>query len=228
MLSPILHSLFTHDCIPVHGSNKFADDTTAIGLISGNDETAYRDEVQHLATWCANNNLALNSQKTKELIVDHRRTKKDPTQTPIYIDGAEVECVANFKFLGVHLSEDLSWTLNTSILIKKARQRLYFLRKLREAHLSPHILLNFYHCTIESILTNGITVWHGNCIVLDQKALQRVVKTAQYTTGVGLPSIKDIYHKCCLRRVRSIIQDSSHPNHRLFTPLPSGSQLTRA
>ncbi len=216
VLSPILHSLFTHDCIPVHGSNKFADDTTAIGLISGNDETAYRDEVQHLATWCANNNLALNSQKTKELIVDHRRTKKDPTHTPIYIDGAEVECVANFKFLGVHLSEDLSWTLNTSILIKKARQRLYFLRKLREAHLSSHILLN---C---------ITVWYGNCTVSDQKALQRVVKTAQYTTGVGLPSIKDIYHKRCLRRVRSIIQDSSHPNHRLFTPLPSGSQLTRA
>ncbi len=133
-----------------------------------------------------------------------------------------MEHVASFKFLGVHLSEDLSWTLSTSILIKKAQQRLYFLRKLREAHLSPHILLNFYRCTIESILTNCITVWYGNCTVSDQKALQRVVKTAQYTTGVGLPSIKDVYHKRCLRRVRSIIKDSSHPNHRLFTPLPSG------
>ncbi len=84
VLSPILYSLFTHDCIPVHGSKsiiKFADDTTVVGLISGNDETAYRDDVQHLATWCANNNLALNTQKTKELIVDHRRTKKDHTHT---------------------------------------------------------------------------------------------------------------------------------------------------
>ncbi len=98
VLSPILYSLLTHDCIPVHGSNSiimFADDTTVVGLISGNDETAYRDEVQHLATWCANNNLALNTQKTKELIVDHRRTKKDHTHTPIYIDGAEVERVAS-------------------------------------------------------------------------------------------------------------------------------------
>ncbi len=111
---------------------------------------------------------------------DCRWTKEDPTHTPNYIDGAEVECVANFKFLGVHLSEDLSWTLNTSILIKKARQHLYFLRILREAHLSPHILLNFYHCTIESILTNCITVWYGNCTVSDQKALQRVVKTVHH------------------------------------------------
>ncbi len=108
-------------------------------------------------------------------------------------------------------------------MIKQAQQRLYFLRKLREAHLSPHMLLNFYRCTIESILTNCITVWYGisNCTVSDQKALQREVKTAQYTTGVGPPS-KDVYPKHCLRRVRSIIKDSSHPNHRLFTPLPLG------
>ncbi len=187
-----------------------------IGLISGNDETAYRDEVQHLATWCANNNLALNTHKTKEQNVDHRRTKDHKhTHTPI--------CVASCKFLGVQLSEDISWTLNTSIMIKQAQQRLYFLRKLREAHLSPHILLNFYHCTTESILTNCITVWYGiaNCTVSDQRALQREVKTAQYTTGVGPPS-KDVYPKHCLRRVRSIIKDSSHPNHRLFTPLPLG------
>ncbi|KAJ8385612.1 hypothetical protein AAFF_G00184740 [Aldrovandia affinis] len=48
VLSPLLYSLFTHDCKPVHDSNiivKFADDTTVVGLISNNDETAYREEV---------------------------------------------------------------------------------------------------------------------------------------------------------------------------------------
>lgn len=75
VLSPILYFLFTHVCTPVHGCNsiiKFADDTTVVGLISSEDETAYRDKVQHLAVWCANNNLARNTQKTKELIVDYR------------------------------------------------------------------------------------------------------------------------------------------------------------
>ncbi|KAK3506414.1 hypothetical protein QTP70_001191 [Hemibagrus guttatus] len=50
VLSPFLYSLFTHDCRPVYGSNsiKFADDTTVIDLISDNDETLYRAEVQHL------------------------------------------------------------------------------------------------------------------------------------------------------------------------------------
>ena len=97
VLSPLIYSLFTYDCTPVHGSNtivKFADDTTVIGLISDNDEAAYREEVQHLAEWCADNNLALNTKKTKELIVDFR--KKDGTHTPIRINGTEVERVASF------------------------------------------------------------------------------------------------------------------------------------
>jgi hypothetical protein len=38
-------------------------------------------------------------------------------------------------------------------------------------------------CTIESILTGCVTAWYGNCTTLNQKALQRVVPTAQYITG---------------------------------------------
>ena len=224
VLSPLLYSLFTHDCVPVHGSNtivKFADDTTVVGLIKNNDESAYREEVQHLAAWCASNNLALNTTKTKELIVDYRRAKRCD-HTPIYINGTVVERVSSFKFLGVHLSEDLSWTLNTSILIKKAQQRLYFLRTLRKAHLSPRILVNFYRCTIESILTNCISVWYNSCTVSDRKALQRVVKTAQYIIGTQLPPIVDLQRQRCLSRARGILKDPSHPNHRLFSLLPSG------
>ncbi|TKS65504.1 RNA-directed DNA polymerase from mobile element jockey [Collichthys lucidus] len=51
VLSPLLYSLYTHDCAPVHHSNtivKFADDTTVVGLISGGDESAYREEVERL------------------------------------------------------------------------------------------------------------------------------------------------------------------------------------
>ncbi len=42
VLSPLLYSLYTHDCTATHSSNvivKFADDTTVIGLITDNDET---------------------------------------------------------------------------------------------------------------------------------------------------------------------------------------------
>ena len=63
----------------------FADNTTVIGLISNNDETAYREEIQHLATWCTENNLLLNTTKTKELIVDFRK-KSGGTHDTIHIN----------------------------------------------------------------------------------------------------------------------------------------------
>ncbi|KAK3542704.1 hypothetical protein QTP86_034787 [Hemibagrus guttatus] len=206
---------------PVYGSNsiiKFADDTTVIGLISDNDETSYRAEVQHLVAWCADNNLLLNTSKTKELIIDFRR-EKGRMYDPIHINGMAVERVSSFKFLETHISEDLSWTTNTSSLVKKAHQCLFYLNTLKKNHLSSTILLNYYH----SILTNCITVWYGNCSVADRKALQREVKTAQRIIGTPLPAIEDIQKKRCIRRTHSILKDSSYPAHSLFKLLPSRS-----
>ncbi len=85
VLSPLLYFLYTHDCTATHSSNvivKFADDTTVIGLITDNDESAYREEVSTLTKWCQENHLSLNIDKTKELVVDYRRQSREHTPTP--------------------------------------------------------------------------------------------------------------------------------------------------
>ena len=51
ILSPLLYSLFSQDCVATHASNsiiKFADDTTVVGLNTNNAETASREEVRAL------------------------------------------------------------------------------------------------------------------------------------------------------------------------------------
>ena len=75
----------------------------AVGLITDKSETAYREEVTNLAVWCQNKNLSLNVSKTKELIVYYSK------QRAIHIDGAVVEWVEIFKFLGVYINK-LSWS----------------------------------------------------------------------------------------------------------------------
>ncbi len=85
VLSPLLYSLYTHDCVSSHSSTsivKFADDTVVLGLISNNDETAYLDEIERLTSWCQDNCLSLNVSKTKELIVDFRKRQQRP-YTPL-------------------------------------------------------------------------------------------------------------------------------------------------
>ena len=168
ILSPNLYSLFTHDCMARHDSNpiiKFADDTTMVGLITNNDETTYREEVRD-----QDNNLSLNVIKTKEMIVDYR--KRSTEHAPILIDGAVVEHVESFKFLGVHIPIKLTWSKHTKTVVKRAQQNLFPVRRLKRFGMGPQILKRFYSCTIESILTGCITAWHGNCSVSDHKALR--------------------------------------------------------
>lgn len=226
VLSPLLYTLYTHDCTPTHPNNtiiKFADDTTVVGLISGGDETAYRMEVERLSAWCTTNNLILNTSKSKEIIVAFRRCK--PDIQPTIINGDRVEMVSDFRFLGTYISEDLTWTANTTAILKKAQQRLYFLRILRKNNLKRELLLSFYHCSVESVLSCGISLWFSSCTAAERKQLQRVITTAQRLTGCPLPSLEVIYNTRCLRRARSIIRDTSHPGHQLFELLPSGKRF---
>lgn len=141
------------------------------------------------------------------------------------MNGAEVEKVSSVKFLGVHLSDDLTWSLHTNTIVRSARQRLFFLRRLKKFGLPPVILTSFYRCTIESILTGCITVWYGSCTACDRKALKGVVRTAEYIVGNKLPALQDIYQSRCLRKIQKIRLDSGHPAHGLFTLLPSGRRF---
>ena len=59
-----------------HSVINFADDTTVVGLITNNDETAYREEMRALGVWCQENNLSPNINKTKEMIVDFRKQQR--------------------------------------------------------------------------------------------------------------------------------------------------------
>ncbi len=226
VLSPLLYSLYTHDCVSSHSSAslvKFSDDTVVLGLITNNDETAYLDEVERLTSWCQDNCLSLNVSKTKELIVDFRKRQQQPYT--LMISGTPVERVSSFKYLGVNISEDLTWTTHIQTQVKKARQRLYHLRQLRKFRVSPAILNTFYSGAIESVLTQCISVWYSNATNQDCKALQRVVRLAERISGSTLPSLQDIYFKRCKSRAAKIIKDSNHPSNRLFILLPSGKRF---
>ncbi len=132
------------------------------------------------------------------------------------ISGTPVERVSSFMYLGVNISEDLTSTAHIQTQVNKARQRLYHLRQLRKFRVSPAILKTFYSGAIESVLTQCISVWYGNVSNQDFKALQRVMRLAERISGSALPSLQDIYLKCCKSRADKIIKYSNHPDNCLF------------
>ncbi|TWW55947.1 hypothetical protein D4764_09G0009970 [Takifugu flavidus] len=131
----------------------------------------------------------------------------------------------SFRFLGTTITRDLKREPTISSLIKKAQQRMFFLRQLRKLKLPPRMLAQFYTAIIESILTSSITVWYAGATARDRLRLQRVVRTAEKVIGCRLPSIQDLYISRTRRRAGRITADTSHPGHGLFSPLPSGRRL---
>ena len=122
-----------------------------------------------------------------------------------YPEHIELERMRCYKYLGVQISEDLTWPTHIQGVIKKAIQRLYHLRQLRRFGAPPSILRAFYTGTVESILTQSIASWFSNSSEQDRKALKRVVRAAERCCKSALPSLQETYEKRC-RAVR-ILKD---------------------
>ncbi len=187
VLSPPFFSFYTNDCPSKDLSVKllkFADDTTLIGLIQNGDKSAYRQEVKELSVWCSLNNLELNTLKTVEIIVNFR--SNPPALPPLTILNSSVTAVESVRFLGTTISQDLKWDNHIKSIVKKAQQRLYFLRQLRKFNLPQELLKQFYSAFIESVLCTSITVWfssttksdHRRLPILQELYLSRVRKSA--------------------------------------------------
>lgn len=115
-----------------------------------------------------------------------------------------------------NFSADLSWTANTTAVIKKAWQRLHFLRLLRKNNMGEKLLVNLYHSSIESVLTYYIIVRYACCFEADTRRLQRIIYMAQRIIGCPLPSLKDRYNSSCLSKFKNILKDSSHLRFKFF------------
>ncbi|KAK0141910.1 putative RNA-directed DNA polymerase from transposon X-element [Merluccius polli] len=98
VLSPLLFSLYTNSCTSSHHA--------LIGLISGEDESSYTWEIDHLATWCSQNNLELNTLKTVEMVVDFQNNAAPPAV--ITLGDSPLHTVVSFRFLSSIISPDFN------------------------------------------------------------------------------------------------------------------------
>ena len=223
-LSPKLYSIFTHDCKISDENNllvKFADDATVSGFILDSNEVHYRSEVNSVVEYGDSNDLILNVPKTKEMVIDFRKNKT-PIE-PIIIKGMEVEQVDVFKLLGTFIENDLKW--NCDMRISKARQRLYFLRKLKSFQVNKSILHNFYIYIIQSVMTSSITVWYDKITCAHKTKLNSIIRTCENIINTNLPSLEDIYIERMRDKTSKILKDKFHPARKYFEFLPSMKRM---
>lgn len=80
------------------------------------------------------------------------------------INKTAVERVSSTMFLGVQITDTLTWSYHTRVLAKlvcRAQQCMHFLRLMKKAHQRPPKLTTVYRGTMENMLTNYILVRSG-------------------------------------------------------------------
>ncbi len=107
--------------------------------------------------------------------------------------NSTVTAVESFRFLGTTISQDLKWDNHIESMVKKAQQRLYFLRQLSKFNLPQELLKQFYSDIIETILYTSIAVWFSSATKFELRRLRRVVRTAERIIGTTLPTLQELY-----------------------------------
>lgn len=222
VLSALLFIMYTDTCRSSEENRyliKFSDDTVLLSLLQG-PENGHGKALSDFVEWCDNNFLDLNVQKTKEMIIDFRKSTVNLCASMIH--GEEVESVTNYKYLGTVFDSRLKFDLNTDAIIKKSHQRIYLLRKLNHFSVSQPILCTFYRSFIESLLTFSFICWFHNLSVRDKNSLNNIVKLSSKIIGVQAPSLNFLCNRQVVRKARSIADMSDHILNYEFSLMPSG------
>ena len=173
VLSPVLFTIYTNVCQIDNNTVKlikFADDSCIEGFIASDDDTdVYFNEIKYFTSWCTDNKLLLNTDKTKEIVFDFR---SQPSEIrPVVINGSHIEQVDSYKYLGVIIDNKLKWDKQAKEVSKKINKRMFFLRKLNYFHVDKTILELFYTSTIQSIISFCIIAWGGNVTAMNKQKI---------------------------------------------------------
>ena len=136
----------------------FADDTNAID--SDKDlnilENRCNDEMVKIVDWVNANKLSLNVKKTNYMLFCGK--KAFGNEQGILVDHKRISKTDNAKFLGVMISDTLSWKSHIEYISKKVAKSVGILSRLSR-FLYKKNLLNLYHSLVYPYLIYCNAVW---------------------------------------------------------------------
>ena len=167
VLGPLLFLLYVNDLSMALNQCKillYADDTVIYfpSAKLQDIETVINLELVNISSWMTSNKLCFNiasdsnqKGKTEFVLYGTRQRKLAATEQlvepiEIQIDGRTIPTVQNYKYLGVWLDENLTFSEHINYLCKKVGQRIGMLRRIRK-QLTAHAAGKVYTSMIRPV-----------------------------------------------------------------------------
>ena len=124
------------------------------------------------------NRLSLNAKKTKMMIFHSKQNKLSINEIPIMkINDMPIERVTEFKFLGVLIDSNLSWSPHCNYIANKlSRICGVACIKVKTLCRPTHNLTMIYNSLFLSHISYGITYWGFNICTRISKLQKKVIR----------------------------------------------------
>jgi hypothetical protein len=159
VLGPCLFLSYIND-LPDSVKSKvrlFADDTIVyLTVKSTKDAQNLQNDLHSLETWESDWSMEFNPDKCEILRISR---KKHPIIFPYKLHGIELKSTSAAKYLGVTISQDLSWTNHINSITSKATNTLRFIKRNVKTP-NKKAKETAYKTYVRPQLENCPTVWH--------------------------------------------------------------------
>ena len=190
VLGPILFLAYIND-LPEHVTSQvrlFADDTVIyITLHKQADSIALQKDLQQLERWESLWDMEFNPGKCQ---VIHVSTSRSPINTQYVLHGQVLETVSSARYLGVDISNDLSWKTHINRITSNANKSLGFLKRNIKAN-HPQLKAMAYKAVVRPQLEYASCVWDPYTAIaikqiemVQRRAARWVVRDYSFTSSV--------------------------------------------
>ena len=204
---------------------KCVDDVTLYEVCNTHSQNKLQNAVDDIQEWATDNNMSLNTNKTKELLVYFGREDLDIPR--ITINDDVIERVSCAKLLGCHIMSNLSWEHHIANLVSKASRRLHLLRELKRAGLSSKDLLTCYFSFVRSkteyacqVCPTALTSEQSHAVETIQRRAMQIISPHKTYEGAlrehKLVTLQQRRNELC----NTVFKDIQNSSHRLNSLLP--------
>ena len=184
--------------------NLFTDDVLLYRIITCvADYHLLQELICRIEQWSTKNYLDFNTSKCIYMIVLRKRNPPVP-DVPLHLFGSTLERVDCYKYLGVLLTDDLSWSMHAETVCQKVRRVLGLLYRRFYGHASQESLKQLYLSLVLPHLEYACQVWDPH-LSKDINALEKVQKFAcklatakwdcSYEELLGLMQLKSLQNR---------------------------------